>query len=163
MFLLLFLVYHVQSNFYEALTLPITYYSLAWFDDDHDNDANDKTNLFKLIVFKSLSNDYMLILEPQNIHLFIEDAKVIIYHPVQTVIERNEHYTCPESYEIAYAIDKIPKITCHRQLEYLKRFVYTEKYYVQNFNEMQNPLNVIRNFFITIQKMEGVHRLLQKT
>ena len=104
----------------------------------------------------------MLILEPQNIHLFIEDANVIIYHPQKKIENNQQYYYCPDSYEFAYAIHKIPKITCHRPLAYLKMFVYTEKIYIKTFNEMQNPLDVINNFFDTIQKIEGVNSLLMK-
>ena len=153
--LLLFLTYYAQSNFYETLNLPLTHYSLDWFNN---NNNDDFSSIYKLVVFKSLSNDYMLILEPQNIHLFIEDANVIIYHPLRAI--ENDNYSCPESYDLAYAINEIPKITCHRPIEYAKAFVYTEKIYSKTFNDVQNPLDVINNFFITIQKIEGVNSLL---
>ena len=134
---------------------------MNWFDRDDDNLEDD--SIYKLTVFKSLSNDYMLLLEPQNIHLFIEDANMIIYHPRRKIENKQNYYSCPESYEFAYAIHDIPKITCHRPLEYLKKFVFTEKMYTKAFNEMQNPLNVVNNFFVTIQKIEGINSLLHST
>ena len=152
--ILIFISYQVQSNIYQGLNLPLTHYTLNWFSGNNENE----NSIYQLTVFKSLSNDYMLILEPQNIHLFIEDAKTVIYHPVRSI--KNLYYFCPESYELAYAIADIPKIMCHRPLDYTKKFVYTEKIYVKMFNEMQNPLDVIQNFFQTIQKIEGVNSLL---
>lgn len=158
LFVLVYLIYYARYNFYKTLNLPLTHYTLDWFYQRNDTDY-DKDSIYKLVVFKSLSNDYMLILKPQNIHLFIEDAKVIIYHPLRDI--ENDYYYCPESYEFAYAINEIPKITCHRPIEYLKAFVFTEKIYVKPFNDIQNPLDVVYNFFDTIQKIEGVNALLK--
>lgn len=159
--ILLSLIYYAQSNIYKSLNLPLTHYTLNLFDEDNDNKEDD--SIYKLIVFKSLSNDYMLILEPQNFHLFVEDANVVIYHPRRKIENNRDYYYCPESYELAYAIQDIPKITCHRPLEYLKMFVFTEKIYTKTFNEMQNPLDVIHTFFKTIQKIEGISLLIHGT
>lgn len=162
LFLIYYYYYYEQYNFYKTLHLPLTHYTLNWFEGNNNNNNNElDDSIYKLVVFKSLSNDYMLILEPQNIHLFIEDANVIIYHPLGDI--ENHHYACPEAYyEFAYAINEIPKITCHRPLDYLKSFVFTEKIYVKQFNDVQNPLDVVYNFFTTIQKMEGVNALLRR-
>lgn len=157
--ILLILIYYAQTNLYKSLNLPLTHYTLNWFDKDDDNKKDD--SIYELHVFKSLSKDYMLILEPQNFHLFVEDASTIIYHPRRKIENKQDyHYYCPESYELAYAIQEIPKITCHRPLEYLKTFVFTEKIYTKTFNEIQNPLDIIHNFFKTIQKIEGINSII---
>ena len=148
--ILLFLIYNIHSNLYKPFKLPLSKYK---FNDQIDNYA-----IHKLTIYKSLSNDYMLILEPQNIHLFIENYKRIIYHPIRKI--ENVHYTCPDSYELSYFIHGIPRITCHRPLLYLKKFIFTEKLYVKTYQDIQDPLNILNEFFTTIEKIEGIKKLI---
>ena len=125
-----------------------------------------RNNFFRISVFKSKHeiNSYMIIIYPQHYHFFIED-ELLIYHPNNKHIDGIlKQYRCNEDFELAYNMlpinnnnknknNFIPKIICHRKLNYLKTFVYNNKsIYEKSFDELQNPINAINNSISNIIK-----------
>ena len=159
-FIIIILSQRIFKNHFRGLFLPPTAYSLNWFQTD-DRFLN-KSSPYCVKVFKSIANNYMIVILPQNIHFFIESKNMIIYHPRQQISEIL--YTCPESYEFAYVVPidqrKVPTVLCHRNLNYLKDFVYRNKVYEKSFLEFQNPLDVLYSFFTSIQKIDGINKCL---
>lgn len=158
MLLITYILIHLQPRYYKNLYPPSSFYSQTWLG----NDSAIHSKLYRLEVYKSRSNDYMLVLYPQAFHFFVE-TRQLIYHGRDV---KNEHYDCPPSYQLAYTINvsssKVPKFVCHKNIEYLQKYVYTEKVYTKPFPTLQNPLAVINSFFLTIQKIQGVRMMITK-
>lgn len=111
------------------------------------------SDFFNVALFKSSfeKNNFMLIIQPQNYHFFIENDK-LIYHP------NNQHldgllrqYSCQREYDLVYSMplknDKnlYPKVICHKNLKYLKSRIYKAPnlFYYKKFEELQEPMNAI--------------------
>ena len=171
--ILLYIVFNAKHyvNIYNRLYIPPWYYKINWFNNTNLDSINTVTGLYKLRVYKAeATNNYALILDPQNMHIFIENGK-IIYHPLnnskENILKGKHLYYChpSPSYELAYVIPissgdvSLPKLICHRNLTYLMKYVYIELIYSRLFETVQNPLDVISNFFITIQKIEGLNQI----
>lgn len=171
--ILLYIVFNAKHyvNIYNRLYIPPWYYKINWFNNTNLDSINTVTGLYKLRVYKAeATNNYALILDPQNMHIFIENGK-IIYHPLnnskENILKGKHLYYChpSPSYELAYVIPissgdvSLPKLICHRNLTYLMKYVYIELIYTRLFETVQNPLDVISNFFITIQKIEGLNQI----
>lgn len=54
-----------------------------------------------------------------------------------------------------------PRVICHRNLEYLTTHVYTEKIYLEEFDTLQRPTDVINRFFARILKIEGTNEMVR--
>ena len=119
------------------------------------------------------SNCFMLRIVPQNYHFFVEHDR-IIYHPVvndgSDIDGVLRYYHCDEDFELAYQlpsnlesnnIANNPKVVCHRNLRYLKKYVYTNEIYYETFDTLQHPMSVLKRFFKQIKKIEGINKLIR--
>ena len=132
---------------------------------------NKKNNLYNLNTFYSVTlyksnydsnQNFMIIINPQKYHFFIE-KDILIYHPREQdgILKK---YSCPSFYELVYNFDisnnddliMLPKVFCHLNLNYLKTYIYNigDALYTINLNEITNPL-------IGIKKI--IHNVLKNT
>lgn len=161
----------LEPDYFSNLELPAAYYYEA--ADTSSSVLNDFfSHPFHHVEIKQSqyeSNCFMLIIAPQNYHFFIEHDK-IIYHPV--VNDGSDldgvlrYYHCDEDFELVYQLPigsktNNPKVTCHRNLQYLKKYVYTIEIYYETFDTLQHPMSVLKRFFKQIQKIEGINKLIR--
>ena len=115
-------------------------------------------DFYNISIFKSSfeANNYMLIIQPQNYHFFIENGE-LIYHPkkldslLKKYLCNNNNNNDKDNFELAYKLplsDKtspFPKIICHRNLNYLKLYIYKPENIIhyKYFHELQTPINAI--------------------
>ena len=130
------------------------------------NKMKNFNDFFKISMYKSYYelNNYMFIIKPQNYHFFIENNK-LIYHPNNNYLDGIlRQYYCDIEYELAYNLSLtkyseslIPKVICHRKLNYLKKNIYNNKcIYYKTFDSLQNPINAIYYMFNDILKNDKV-------
>ena len=103
----------------------------------------------------------MFIIYPQEYHFFLEKDR-LIYHP------NNKHldgiltqYFCrdDERFELAYNLHlnvspPVPKVICHRKLNFLKRYIYAtdQCLHTKTFDQLQNPVTAIKKIIEDILK-----------
>lgn len=139
-----------------------------------NNEFADYTvhSMFNLTVYQSPYEPgcFMLILNPQRYHFFIERGK-IIYHPLKCTDGILKQYACLKDYEHAYLLPVVskddrhppsPKVICHRKLDYLTKYVYTTKLYSRNYMRFQGPFKVISEFFYTLQKIDSINQIIKE-
>lgn len=167
MVVIIYILIHLQPDYYSKLHLPPMLHwleneprGLEFFRSGGSRAAAAAAAPYRLEVYRSKSNDYMLVLYPQALHFFIENKR-LLYHGKNV---KNEYYDCPADYQLAYTINigssKVPKFICHKNIHYLKKYVYIDKVYTKPYHTLQNPLSMINNFFITIQKLEGMRMMM---
>ena len=129
---------------------------------------NNNNNFYTLEVYQSLEevNCYLLIINPQKYHFFIENNR-IIYHPANVKDNILKNYKCLNEFEAAYLIPHetstqeknimYPTVICHRNLNYLKRNIYTKKFYYKTFNTLQKPFKVVANFLKILVKFDKIN------
>ena len=130
---------------------PIYIYNDSFIKYDNKNLLNNYNlnDLFNISIYKSKyePNNYMIIVNPQEYHFFLENEK-LIYHPNNNNLDGIlKQYYCNENFELAYELHSniSPKVICHRKLSYLKSNIFHNKYiYKKIFNELQNPINGIK-------------------
>ena len=117
------------------------------------------SSLYNMSVFTDYNNNsnFMIILNPQQYHFFIENENEIFYHPNSDDYNDGvlKQYFCQDqSLDLVYSVlENPPIVTCHKNLKYLKKYVYKkEPIYVRQFDEFKQPLECIFNFFQFITK-----------
>ena len=160
----------LEPDYFSNLELPAAYY----YQDTRETSCvlNDFfSHPFHHVEIRQSqyeSNCFMLRIAPQNYHFFVEHEN-IIYHPV---INDGSHldgvlryYHCDEEFELAYQLQidggYNTKVICHRNLDYLKKYVYTVEIYYEAFDTLQHPIRVLKRFFKRVQKIEGVNKLIR--
>lgn len=158
-FLVLFYIWRfkLEPNYYFNMIIP-----------PHEP-SNNMHSLFHVIGFKSQYEPscFMLKIAPQDYYFFIENGK-IIYHPNGDSTDGiRVQYTCSPDFELAYELPLKkdmtvnPKIICHRNLKYLKKYVYTNEIYFEVFDSLRKPIRVINSFFSKIQTIHGINKLMR--
>ena len=127
---------------------------------------------------------FMIIINPQRYHFFIERG-VLIYHPgkQQEILQHDailKQYRCLPSneFELAYlmpttttikttnqGVDQLtsmknPKVICHRNLSYLIKHVYVNEVYSHNYNHFQKPLVVLSDVFKRLLKIYNIKKYI---
>ena len=167
-FLILFYIWRfkLEPNYYFNLILPPIFYNEHLVNPGSLFKSNNHS-LFHVNVFKSQyePSNFMLKIAPQDYYFFIENGR-IIYHPNGDSIDGiRVQYTCSPDFELAYElplkkdVTANPKIICHRNLKYLKKYVYTNEIYFEIFDSLRKPIKVLNSFFSKIQTIDGMNRL----
>ena len=112
------------------------------------------SDFFNVTVFKSSFEEYnfMLIIQPQNYHFFIENNKLIYHQNNRHLDGLLKQYSCDYGFELAYRLplnnnkNKFPRVVCHKNLKYLKSNIYKPQNIIhyKKFETLQNPINAIK-------------------
>ena len=130
---------------------------------------NNINNFFNISIYKSsyVSDNFMIIIKPQNYHFFIEKSHNdyrLIYHPPNNHLDGIlSQYNCDKNFELVYnlplwwktekILDPIPRVICHKNLQYLKKYIYplNNIIFSKNYNDLQTPLKGILNIIRSLK------------
>ena len=122
-----------------------------------NNNNNYYFDFYNISILQSMfeKNNFMFVIQPQNYHFFLENER-LIYHPNNKHLDGLlKQYSCPRDFELAYNLlpiiddkksgNKFPKVICHKNLKYLKSYVYKLENIIHYrvFFELMNPINAI--------------------
>lgn len=162
-----------EPDYFLNLEPPVAYYNnknKTTLDSLYSHHA-----LYHVVIKQSQYEPrcFLIIIAPQNYHFFIEHER-IIYHPVTNdgsdIDGVLKYYRCEEDFELTYQLPvnfdgkinkKHPRVLCHRNLEYVKKYIYTREVYYETFDTLQHPMSVLKRFFTKIQKIEGMKKLIR--
>ena len=138
MMLLIFIIIIIFLSFLMWRQLFIFYAPNQW-----DILEGNKPPLYSVTVYRKNKNckstcNAMINIKPQNVYIFVENKKLIVYHPIQQF-----HFTtlCPVTHpDRAFILSNPPRQICRISLDSLKRHDY--KYVVTKLHLICQSHNV---------------------